>query len=333
MGRVVVVGSFNVDHVWRSPRLPRPGETLAGEYSSGPGGKGFNQAVAARRAGAETLFLCALGDDPGGALARSLAAQDGIELRAASSLAPTGTAGIYVDADGRNSIVIGAGANADLGRSFIDAQAGVLGTAAVVLAQLESPMESVQHALQAGRAGGALTILNPAPANAPCPAGLLAASDVVTPNETEFSALLSSVDGVRADPADVASMDDAGLHRLCRKLMPHGTVVITLGAAGAFVSHAGEVLRGDAAEYQRAPAEAVRPTDTTGAGDAFNGALAAGLAMAPRAPFMDHVRYAIRVAGLATERPGAAASMPWRREVLERFNRPGAAAPGGPGGQ
>ena len=87
MSRVVVVGSFNVDHVWRAPRLPHPGETLAGGYSTGPGGKGFNQAVAARRAGADTVFLCSIGDDAGGALARSLADADGIDLRAAASAA------------------------------------------------------------------------------------------------------------------------------------------------------------------------------------------------------------------------------------------------------
>lgn len=320
MARVVVVGSFNVDHVWRAPRLPHPGETLAGEYASGPGGKGFNQAVAARRAGADTLFLCALGDDAGGALARSLAQQDGITLGAAPSAAPTGTAGIYVDDAGRNSIVIGAGANADLDRAFIDSRADALGAAAVVLAQLESPLDAVEQALLSARAGGAVTMLNPAPANAACTGGLLAASDVITPNETEFAALLASHAGGQLDPDQIAAMDDASLHAQCRCLLPHGTVVVTLGAAGAFVSHPDDARRGDAASFQRAPAEAVRPIDTTGAGDAFNGALAAGLATAPGAAFIEHVRYAIQVAGLSTERRGAAASMPWRAEVLQRFD-------------
>lgn len=319
MSRVVVVGSFNVDHVWRAPRLPHPGETLAGEYATGPGGKGFNQAVAARRAGADTVFLCSIGDDAGGALARSLADADGIDLRAAASAAPTGTAGIYVDDAGRNSIVIGPGANAGLGIDFIDSHAEALGAAAVVLAQLESPLESVLHALQAGRSAGAATVLNPAPANVACPAPLLAASDVLTPNETEFAALLAVHAGGHIDPAQVATMDDAQLHRLCRSLLPHGTVVVTLGAAGAFASHPDARLRGDARAFHRTPAAAVRPVDTTGAGDAFSGALAADLATAPHAPFADHVRYAIRAAGLATEQAGAAASMPWRAQVLERF--------------
>src|SRR5690606_11154422 len=164
MKRVVVVGSFNVDHVWRAPRLPRPGETLAGAYSTGPGGKGFNQAVAAALAGADTSFVCALGDDDGGRLASRLAAAHGIDLRAAASDAATGTAGIYVGEDGGNSIVIGAGANAALTAGFVAAQADAIAAADVVLAQLESPLEAIVEALRLARANGAHTMLNPAPA-------------------------------------------------------------------------------------------------------------------------------------------------------------------------
>src|SRR5690606_7029365 len=322
MASVVVVGSFNVDDVWRTARLPHPGETLAGGYASGPGGKGFNQAVAARRAGAETVFVCALGDDAGGVLARSLADADGIDLRAEPSAAPTGTAGIYVDHAGRNTIIIGAGANADLGTGFIQAQAATLACAAVVLAQLESPPGAILHALRAGRENGATTLLNPAPANARCSLELLLASHILTPNETEFAALLAVHADEDIDPAQVVATGDARLHRLCRTLLPHGTVVVTLGGAGAFISHPDGDLRGDGAQFYRIPAEAVQPVDTTGAGDAFNGALAAGLATRPGAPFRDHVGYATRVAGLATERPGAAASMPRAAEVLERFGPP-----------
>src|SRR5690606_14460457 len=164
MARVAVVGSFNVDHVWRVASLPQPGATLGGEYATGPGGKGFNQAVAARRAGAGVLFACALGRDAGGQLARALCEADGIDLRDAASDAPTGTAGIYVDARGRNCIVIGAGANAALQPGFVaDALRG--GSAGdVVLSQLESPLDAVARALDEGRALGATTLLNPAPA-------------------------------------------------------------------------------------------------------------------------------------------------------------------------
>ena len=319
-GRVVVVGSFNVDHVWRCPELPVPGATLAGDYLSGPGGKGFNQAVAAARAGATTSFVCALGNDPGGALARALASEDAIDLHAMQGDAPTGTAGIFVDAAGRNSIVIGAGANAGLDPAFVASCAGVFRGAAVVLAQLETPFDSVVAALARGRADGATTILNPAPAPDPETGrrdALLALADVLTPNETEFASLCNaSGAGIAADA--VAGMDDGALHALCRKLLPGGTVVVTLGAAGAFVSHRDDARRGDGHACYRSPAEPVATIDTTGAGDAFNGALAAAIA-GRAAPFAELTRFAGRYAALSTERAGAAAAMPSREQVRRRF--------------
>lgn len=317
--RVVVVGSFNVDHVWHSPALPRPGETLCGDYRTGPGGKGFNQVVAAARAGAMTAFVCALGDDAGGELARRLATTDGIDLQDQRSDAPTGTAGIFVDDDGRNCIVIGAGANADLSAEFVSARAGAIASARIVLAQLESPLDSVFEAMRLARAAGIRTLLNPAPANAECSRELLAVADVLTPNETEFAALLSRHAHEEVDADALATFEDARLHRLCRTLLPRGTVVVTLGAAGAFVSHREDKTRGDAQDYYRVAAERVDVVDTTGAGDAFNGALATAWAQAPDAPFADHVRFATRYAGLSTERAGAAASMPNRRDVEARF--------------
>ncbi|UHQ19779.1 ribokinase [Lysobacter sp. KIS68-7] len=306
--RVVVVGSFNVDHVWRCETLPRPGETLAGRYATGPGGKGFNQAVASARAGASTRFLCALGDDAGAALARALAQADGIDLIEQRSPQPTGTAGIYVDAEGRNSIVIGPGANADLDVHCIQAQRAAFEDARVVLVQCETPGEAVLAALGFGRTHGAITLLNPAPANADVDAALLAAADIATPNETEFVALLTRHVGERVEASDVADLDDARLHALCRRLLPHGTVVVTLGAAGAFVSH-GDLWRGDDAACLRIPAFPATAIDTTGAGDAFSGALAASLAQV-EVPFAEHVRFAARYAARSTEFAGAAVSMP-----------------------
>lgn len=310
MSSVVVVGSFNVDHVWRCEALPAPGATIAGRYSTGPGGKGFNQAVAAARAGARTTFVCSLGDDAGGAMARDLAAQDGLQLVAEPSDEPTGTGGIYVDAHGRNTIVIGPGANAVLGSAFIEAQRALIGAAKVVLAQLESPVETIETALQLAREAGVLTVLNAAPANAQSTIGLLKAADVLTPNETEFAALLGRHVGERISADDVAATDGNTLHALCRKLLPGGSVIITLGSVGAFISHADEQLRGDAQPYYRVAAEAAQTIDTTGAGDAFNGALAASLAQQPGAPFAQHVRFANRYAARSTEVAGAAVSMP-----------------------
>ncbi len=319
MARVVVVGSFNVDHVWTLDALPAPGETRAGRYASGPGGKGFNQAVAAARAGAATTFLCALGEDAGARKARELAAADGIDLRAERSDAPTGTAGICVDGDGRNMIAIGAGANAALSAGFLAREEDAFGGARVVLAQLESPADAVAEALRLARAHGATPMLNPAPANAATSADLLAACTVLTPNESEFAALLERHLG-RALSADaVAASADDLLHAACRALLPQGTVVVTLGAAGCFVSHPDDARRGDTAACYRVAAESVRAVDTTGAGDAFNGALAAALAVEPRRPFAEHVRFAGRYAALSTERPGAAPSMPARAEIDARF--------------
>ena len=310
MSAVVVVGSFNVDHVWRCEALPAPGATIAGRYSTGPGGKGFNQAVAAARAGAQTAFVCSLGDDAGGAMARALAAQDGLHLVAEPSEEPTGTGGIYVDAHGRNTIVIGPGANAVLSPAFIESQQALVATAQVVLAQLESPVETIEATLQLARESGVLTMLNAAPANAQSTIGLLKAADVLTPNETEFAALLGRHVGERINADDVAATDGNTLHALCRKLLPGGTVIITLGAVGAFVSHAEELLRGDTQPYYRVAAEVAQAIDTTGAGDAFNGALAAALAQQPEAPFVQHVRFANRYAARSTELAGAAVSMP-----------------------
>ena len=313
MPRVAIIGSFNVDHVWRVATLPQAGATLGGEYASGPGGKGFNQAVAARRAGAETSFVCAMGDDLGAQLARALCVADGIDLRDARCDAPTGTAGIYVDAQGRNSIVIGAGANALLDPAFVATTLASLDAVAVVLAQLESPLDSVGCALEHGRAIGAITILNPAPANATIGGAMLELADILTPNETEFTALLGRHVGERIDPETVSGIDQQRLHALCRQLGHGSTVVLTLGASGCFVSHPDNNLRGDDSACYRIGAEPVRAVDTTGAGDAFNGALAASLALRPQRAFSEHIRFATRYAGQSTEREGAALAMPLLR--------------------
>jgi ribokinase len=319
-GRVVVVGSFNVDHAWTSDTLPRAGETLSGRYASGPGGKGFNQATASSRAGAPTSFVCALGDDAGGRLARGLAGDDGIELLAQAAETPTGSAGIFVDGEGRNCIVLGPGANAELSVAHVSAQRDAFAAAAVALAQLEVPADAVAEALRLARAAGAITLLNPAPANVDAPEALLALADVLTPNETEFAALLGHHLGERIDPDAVATLDQARLHALCRQLLPRGSVVVTLGSAGSFVSHPDDRLRGDAADHYRVAAETVHAIDTTGAGDAFNGALAASLARDREAPFADHLRLATRCAALSTERAGAAASMPSLSDIAARFD-------------
>ncbi|MGI8561223.1 MAG: ribokinase [Luteimonas sp.] len=319
-GRVLVVGSFNVDHAWTSSSLPRAGETLAGRYASGAGGKGFNQATAAARAGASTAFVCALGEDAGGRMARELAEDDGIELLAQPADAPTGTAGIFVDGEGRNCIVLGPGANAGLSADHVQSVQAEIAASRVVLAQLEVPASAVETALRLARDANVATLLNPAPANAEVPEALLSLADVLTPNETEFASLVARHVGERVDPDEVAILDQARLHALCRELLPHGSVVVTLGTAGCFVSHPYDALRGDDSVHYRAPSERVDTIDTTGAGDAFNGALAASLALDADASFASHVQLATRFAALSTEHAGAASSMPRRNDVSARFS-------------
>jgi ribokinase len=316
---VVVVGSYNHDHVWTSAALPAPGATRLGAYAGGPGGKGFNQAVAAARAGARTAFLAALGDDAAAAHARLLAAAEGIDLQdEVHADLPSGSAGIFVDDAGRNMIVVAPGANGALSTGFVDAHAAALRGARVVLAQLESPGDAILEALTLARAGGALTVLNPAPANADTTIGLLAAADVLTPNETEFAALLARHAHATVDADGLHGLEGAGLHALCQKARS-ATWVVTLGAHGAFVSHCDGARRGDTQAHYRVEAAPAKAMDTTGAGDAFSGALCAALARAPDAPFADAVRYATRFAALSTERAGAALAMPRDADVRARF--------------
>lgn len=318
-GRVVVVGSYNQDHVWSTDVLPVPGATRLGRYGGGPGGKGFNQAVAAARAGAPTSFLTALGDDAAAREARALSEAEGIRLLAEIHAdLPSGTAGIFVDTEGRNVIVVAPGANAALSAGFVTVQGASLQAAAVLLAQVEVAPAAVAAALRIANIAGVVTVLNPAPANADISASLLAQADILTPNETEFAALLQRHAGREVDPDELATMAPADLQDLCRHLVRDASMVITLGAAGVFVSHPTDNLRGDAVSHYRLDAEAAEAIDTTGAGDAFSGALAAALAMHPARPFGDAVRYANRYAALSTERAGAALAMPWSSELAAR---------------
>lgn len=315
--QVVVVGSFNQDHVWRSERFPQPGETRLGRFSSGAGGKGFNQAVACVRQGAATAFIGALGCDGLGDAAAALAQAEG--LQAHWQRIPdeaTGSAAILLDGRGQNLIVVGPGANAALSPEHISAQAEVITAARALLTQHEVNPAATLEAMRLARAAGVLTVHNPAPVLEPalC-APLLRLTDVLTPNESEFAALLGQR-GVRVDPERLAALSDDALHALCRQLgVP--TVVLTLGAGGAFLSLAEAGQQGDSPAFVRQPAEAAKVVDTTGAGDAFNGGLTAALAAG--AVISDALRQAGRVATLAVEAAGAASAMPTAAMLRARF--------------
>jgi ribokinase len=234
----IIVGSYVHDHVWLTDRFPETGETRrALGFSTGPGGKGFNQAVACRRLGGAVVFIGALGDDGLAQAARAFAEQEGLACRwQVCASAPTAAASIVVDSAGANRILVNLAANELLDIDFLQAHASLFSGARVLLAQLENSIGTVRAALALGRQHGLITVLNPAPVHADIDTSLLSLCDLITPNELEFALLLERIGGERVDHADLAAQADGRLHALCRRL-DVGSVVITLGAAGCFVSH------------------------------------------------------------------------------------------------
>ncbi|MBX3687813.1 ribokinase [Dokdonella sp.] len=320
--QVIVVGSYNQDYAWHIDRAPQAGETRRGEdFHSAAGGKGFNQAVACARQGVATAFIAALGDDAAGRCARELAAAEAIDARwLLHSDAATGSACIVVEAGGQNRIIVALGANERLDPAFVQAQTDAFDMARVLLAQLENNIEATRAAFALARSRDLVRVLNPAPVHAQLDAALLADVDILTPNETEFALLLSRLCGIEVDPDQLVAQDDANLHRLARRLGV-GTLVITLGAHGCFVSHAGGDRRGDALDCYRLAAAPAKVLDTTGAGDALSGALAAGLVRFAGQPFRVVIEHANRCAALATEGRGAASAMADFAAVRARFGQ------------
>ncbi|HET7664184.1 MAG TPA: ribokinase [Rhodanobacteraceae bacterium] len=317
--QVVVVGSYNQDHVWHLERMVQAGETLRGHgFASGPGGKGFNQAVACVRQDVATAFVGAHGDDALGEQAERMAHEEHLEGRwQVDAERATGSACILVETDGQNRIIVDLGANERLSPAHIDAQANLFADARVLLAQMEIDIDCLAHALARSREHSLLTLLNPAPVHPQATSECLRLADVLLPNEGEFAELCRRFAGHDFDADAVAAMDDASLHALARRLTD-ASVVITLGAQGCFVSH-GESRRGDSDTCYRLPQEKVDAVDTTGAGDAFCGALAAASVQLADQPFRAAVTHANRVAAMATERHGAALAMPRHDEVMARF--------------
>ena len=303
---VVVVGSFNQDLTWRCAEFPAPGETIVGTFTTGPGGKGSNQAVAAARAGAATALVGAFGDDAFGRDAQAFLRAEGIAVHAVRKKLPTGNAAIFVDARGQNEIVVALGANAALAPR--DVPAALLRAARVVVCQHETNLALNAAVLRAARRAGATTVLNPAPMRADFDARVLAHTDVLIPNETECVALLRRR---RLDEAALRKLAPAALHQLCRTLSVP-TVIVTLGARGCLVS--------EPARWTLVAAHpGLKVVDTTGAGDAFVGGFAAGLVRFAG----DHLaaaRFANTVAALSVTKPGTAPSMPTLR-AIERLQR------------
>ena len=317
--QVVVVGSYVQDQAWFVERFPRPGETMrAQRYNTGPGGKGFNQAVACARQGVPTAFVGALGRDTFAEFAQNFARDEHMPCRwQVRADQPTATSSITVNARAENQIAMIFGANEHLDASFVRAQDDLFAGAKTLLIQLENNLDALQAALDAGAKHKLTRILNPAPVHAELSAQMLRCADIITPNETEFSLLLERLAGTSADPATLAERGDEDLHALAR-MLGVATVVVTLGAKGCFVSH-GENRRGDAAACYRLPPEKVKAIDTTGAGDAFSGNLAAAMLLFHDAPFARAVTHANRAAAMSTEIVGTAPAMPSFAEVTKRF--------------
>ena len=300
-GRIVVVGSINVDLVVRVANLPRPGETvLGGRFASVPGGKGANQAVAAARAGGHTTFVARVGDDSMGHAAIEAFRGEGIETDfiTVTPHAPTGVALILVDAVGENSIAVAGGANDRLSFDDIERARPAIEAADVLLLQLEVPLEAVAHAVSIAQSAGTRVILNPAPAR-PLPAALLARVDILTPNETEGESLASPGHAPAPSAADAEALAGALLG-----LGPRA-VILTRGAAGALVAAADD--------RTHVPAFSVEPLDTVAAGDVFNGCLAVRLAEG--LDLVAATRFAAAAAAISVTREGAQTSAPRRGEI------------------
>ncbi|MAQ81976.1 ribokinase [Psychromarinibacter halotolerans] len=298
-GPIVILGVFVADTAYRAERMPKMGETILGNsFKLGPGGKGSNQSVAAAKAGGDVRMITRLGKDAFADIALSTWSDAGVvpEIEQVED-SYTGAAYIFIEeATGNNAIIISPGAAGTIDVPFVDRKADLIAGASVFMTQLEQPMPAAVRALEIAREGGAITILNPAPA-AELPEGMLALCDYVTPNESEAEAITG---------LPVTTVEEA--QAAAEMLLARGAkaAIITLGEKGA--------LYHDATRSEHVPVFPVgKVVETTGAGDAFNGAFATGLAegMDP----VEAMRFGCACASISVTRPGTAPSMPSRDEI------------------
>jgi ribokinase len=293
---IVVVGSLNADLVTRLDRFPAPGETVTAKgFAIHPGGKGANQAYAAARLGGRVAMVGGIGGDAYGERLLQSLRSAGVDVSPVhrDAEAPTGLALITLDASGENQIVVVPGANARLTPELVQAHEARIAAAAVVLLQLEVPLEVVLAAARIARDGGAAVILDPAPAQ-PLPASLLKCVDFLTPNQSELQTLTGGAAGQQAEHAARSLADGSPLR-----------VIVKMGEVGALLV--------DANGQAFWPALRVEAVDATGAGDAFNAALA--VALAEGRPLPEAGRLAVAAGALCVTRAGAQPSMPTRQEV------------------
>lgn len=296
---VVIFGSLNMDLVVHVPRFPEASETLMGEaFTTAPGGKGANQAVACARLGTPTRMIGRVGDDPfGHALLEALRMQHVNTESVAVVPGSSGMAVIELEAGGQNRIIVIPGANGTLGAEDLDRLKVALNGAAALLLQLEVPLSAVVAAARLARAQGVFVMLDPAPAQE-LPGELYDLTDLLTPNGTEAAALVGF---------QVTTDDDVA--KAARELLARGAreVIIKRGARGVFWAN-GQTAR-------HLPAFQVEAVDTVAAGDAFNGGLAAALSQGHT--LYDAIRWGQATAALSVSRAGAQSSLPTRPEVAE----------------
>ncbi len=295
---VLVIGSSNTDMVVKTPHLPAPGETiLGGTFFMNAGGKGANQAVAAARLGGKVTFIAKTGDDIFGRQALQLFGEEGIDTSRiiTDPQHPSGVALITVDDKGENCIAVASGANGHLLPADIENVQDKIVDAAIVLMQLEVPVETVAQAAAIASKAGAMVILNPAPA-CELPNDIFRHISIITPNETEAE-MLSGIKVIDIQYAKKAAdiIRAKGVK----------TVIITLGSKGALI--VGEGME------QLVPAPVVTAVDTTAAGDVFNGALA--VALSEGEGIVTAVEFACKAAAISVTRLGAQASAPFRKEM------------------
>ena len=295
-GKILVIGSSNTDMTIKSERLPAPGETiLGGKFLMGAGGKGANQAVAARRLGGEVTFVCKVGRDIFGDNAIKGYEKEGIDTsHILRSDAPSGVALILVDAKAENSIAVAPGANGDLTPADIRNLRGVIAEASYLILQLEVPVETVLEAARIAHEAGVYVILNPAPA-CPLPEELFKYLSLITPNQTE-TALMTGIE-----------TDEASLDKAVDALRAKGVkdVIITLGSRGSLVCTGGK--------NEFVPACKVKAVDTTAAGDTFCGALC--VALSEGKSLTEAAAFATKASALAVQKMGAQDSIPYRKDI------------------
>ena len=300
--KVTVLGSANVDLVVRAERMPNRGETLIGDaFDIFTGGKGFNQATAAARLAAEVTFIGSIGDDAFGEMLRSAMESEQIDTRFVKTDAESGTgiATIVVEPDGNNSIIVVPRANMRITPADIDEAKDSIANADVLLLQLETPIDASERAVEIAKANDTIVILDPAPAR-PLPQRLLSQVDILTPNATE-AALLSG-HTVNTLEAAVVTAEELQMQIATDG---HSAVVLTLGEQG--------VLLCTPTQSEHIPAISVDAVDTTGAGDAFSGALATALAHGN--DLYEAMKFAIAAGAAAVTVLGATPSMPTRSKI------------------